>query len=196
MSDEATYRPTNQEKDSLYNRQPGIVVIPGSNYANEMQKFEQFPSKYGGSPGNPYVKREFPKMLYRAEEYKGKVCCMAAPPDSHDFGDPREYERADEGARRFTEKCQKIVGNETEMSRAKEDGWREGPEEAVSYLLSRQREQGTQAAHRNHDDRNMSAPAKREAKKIAEEIGDHVPEIPEQPKRRGRPVGSKNKPKV
>jgi len=182
MSEEIEFKPVNQEKDSRFNAEPGIVVIPGSNYANEMQKFEQFPSKYGGSPGNPYRYKPFPKMLYRAENYKGKACCMAAPPDPHDFADPREYERADEGARRYSEKCQKIVGNEQEMSRAMEDGWRESPDAAVTYLLGKDKAKSTDTAHRNYEDRGMSDAAKAEAKRATEEAGEHLPAIPEAPR--------------
>ncbi len=195
--DEALYKPKNQEADIIYNREPGIAIIPGSNYAREMMKYEQFPSAYGPNPGNPYTYRPYPKMVYKAEHYKGKVCCMAAPPDPHDFADPREYERADEGARRFTEKCQKIVGNEVERSQAFEQGYREHPDDAVAYLLGRDKSKSTAAAHRAYEDRGMSEPAKREIAAAQDAAdGQHVAEVPEQPRKRmGRPKGSKNKPK-
>ena len=68
----------NEQTDPRYNREPGIVLIPGSNYVNEVAKFEQQPTKYtvGTVPGNPYVFRPFPKMLFRAELYNGKAICM------------------------------------------------------------------------------------------------------------------------
>lgn len=190
MADE--FRPFNQETDPNYNREPGVAVIPGSNYAREMERFEQFPSKWGSSPGNPYEKREFPKMLYRAELFNGKIACMAAPPQSQDFVDPREMERAEEKARRFTEQCQLTVNDEEEMQRAMESGWRHSAKDACTYLEAREDEKGQVTVHREYEDRNMGEGAKRE---IAEERdargGAHIPEMP---RRRGRPKGSKNKP--
>ena len=182
------FKPFNQENHPEWNREPGIVIVPGSNYANEMQKFEQFPGRYGGSPGNPYTYRAFPKMVYRAEHWNGKAACMAAQPDPMEYLDPREWERVEELSRRFSERCQRIVKDEAEYQRAMEDGWRESPSEAVEYLLARDRARADATAHRNHEDRNMSAQAKAEAATaVAEAGGEHLPEIPERPRRRGRP---------
>lgn len=187
MSEE--YKPFNVENDPNYNREPGIVIVPGSNYANEMQKFEQWPSKYGANPGNPYRYRPFPKMLYRAQLWSGIAKCMAPPPDPAEYADPREYERTIDMARKFTEQCQLIVKDEIEYQRARENGWCEDPVEAVEYLKRRERDRSNATAERNYDDRNMSEPAKREAAAaVAEAGGEHLPEIPEKPKkRRGRP---------
>lgn len=171
----------NQENDPRYNREPGIALVPGSPYNHEMAKFEQHhgPITAGTTgPGNPYVYRPYPKMLYRAEHYQGKACCMAAEPDSYLFKDDREYGRALIEAQRFTERCQRIVKSEEERSRAMESGWRESPEEAVDYLLGRDRARSTATAERNYEDRNMSPQAKAEADLvIAESGGEHQPEI-------------------
>jgi len=93
-----------QESASAWNREPGIVVVPGSNYAREMAKWEQFPSKYG-QPGNPYVYRPFPKMVYRAELWQGKPVCMAAVADPSSFPNINEFNRMEDLARKFTEGC-------------------------------------------------------------------------------------------
>ncbi len=190
MSDDTLYRPSNQERDNLYNREPGIVVIPGSNYANEMQKFEQFPSKYGNNPGNPYVYRPYPKMIYKAQEWRGKVACMAAPVDPTEFPNPAEFARMEEAAARFTERCCRIVADEAEHLSAKADGWRDHPTEALTAGLERQRSLATAAAERAYDDRNIGELARREvAAKVAEVGGEHLPEIVMQPTKRrpGRP---------
>lgn len=184
------FKPFNVETHPEYNREPGIVIVPGSNYAKEMEKFEQFPSKYGQNPGNPYKYRPFPKMLYRAQHYNGVAACMAAPPDSGEFkGSPDEYQRACEGAQRFTAKCQRIVNDEAEMHRAFEDGWREDPASALAVLEAKDNAKARATAERLYADRNMSEPAKREAAAAVAAVGgEHVPEIPEQPrKKRGRP---------
>ena len=181
----------NPETDRNWNREPGIVVVEGSNYANEMAKFEQFPSRYGQA-GNPYVKREFPKMVYRAQVWKGKIACGAQAADPNVFPNPNDFHREEELARRFTESCQMTVNDERELQRAMENGYREGPAEAVAYLEARQRDQGKAAAERNYQDRNMSEPAKAEAAVAVAEAfdrGEHLAAVPEQPikRRRGRP---------
>ena len=183
------YQPFDVEKDKNYNREPGIVIVPGSNYANEMMKFEQFPSKYGDNPGNPYKYKPFPKMLYRAQLWNGAARCMAVPPDPSEFADPREYERTIDKARKFTEECQFIVKNEAEYQRARENGWCEGPLEAVEHLRAREAGKSTAAAERIYADRNMSEPAKREVATAVAEAGEHVAEIAVKPVRRrpGRP---------
>lgn len=182
------FRPTNQETDPELNREPGIVIVEGSNLQKEMRKWEQFPSKWTGSagPGNPYTYRPFPKMLYRAEHWQGAIRCMAAPPDPGEFKDPREFERAEAAAAKFTEKCQKVVNDDREYQMAMESGWRESAKEATEHLEQRDRDYATLAAQRNYEDRNMSEPAKREIAKAVEAAEGHVAEIPEK-KRRGRP---------
>lgn len=189
----ADFRPTNPETDDQDNREPGIVKVPGSNLAKEMQKFEQFPTEWG-APKNPYVYRPFPKMLYRAQLWNGKAFCMAPDPNRLDFKNSDEYRRKLELARKFTEECQRIVKNEAEMHKAMESGWRESPQEAVEYLEARERGISDMAAHRNYEDRNMSEAAKREIAAASEEVGgEHLAEIPAKPVRRRRKVTPRKK---
>ena len=180
-----------QETHPKYNAPVGgLAVEQGSAYAEMMRKFEQFPSQWGHQPGNPYQYRPFPKMVYRAELYKGKPVCMAAPPDPMEFPNPGDFQRAQEAAFRFSERCQRIVNDERELQAAKENGFRESPEEAVTYLKLRQGAEFEGVAHRNYEDRNMSDAAKAEAAaeaaRIFDEEGRQAPEIPEK-RRRGRP---------
>lgn len=182
----------NPEADQSWNREPGLVVVPGSNYAKERAKFEQFPNPFG-PPGNPYVYREFPRMLYRAEVYQGRIACGATVADAGEFSNPNEYNRQEESARRFTERCQRIVNDEREMQMAMENGWRKTQAEAVAYLEARQRSQGQAAAERNYQDRNLSDAAKAEAAAAQmthfQETGQHLEAVPEAPVKRrpGRP---------
>ena len=183
------YKPVNVETDSAYNRDPGIVLIPGSNYIKEVARFEMFHTKYTAGtngPGNPYVYRAFPKMVYRAQHWNGKAACGATVADAMEYRNPGEHEQAVERARRFTDACQLIVANETELHIAQENGWREDPKTAVEYLLSRDRARGQAAAERNHEDRNMGDVAKREAAAAVAEAGEHLPEVPVK-RRPGRP---------
>lgn len=192
MSDEGTGRRFDQETAEAWNRESGIEIHQGSNYAKEMAKWEQFPSKYCTRPGNPYVYRPFPKMVYRAELWKGVPYCMAPPPNPVDFSNPGEFNRVEEAARQFTERCQRTVRDERELQIAMEQGYREAPGEAVDLLKAKMERESRAAAERNWQDRLMSEGAKAEAKVEAERIftdeGRHAAEIPEKPiRRRGRP---------
>jgi hypothetical protein len=189
------YMPLNQESDPRYNREPGIVMIPGSNYAKERAKFEMDPGPWG-NPGRPRVHHEYPMMVYRAELYNGKACCMAAPPNPNEFANPDEFRRAEERAAQFTKRCQMIVKNEHELQKAREAGFRAGPDEAVAYLDGREQDKANVTAQRNYEDRNLSDVAKREvAAAEAEAGGEHLPEIPEKPIRRraAKKTGPKRK---
>jgi hypothetical protein len=176
------FRPFNQETDPEFNMEPGLVLTPGSKEVREYARFEQFPSKYtvGTQPGNPWVYRPFPKMVYRAERYpgSGKLCCMAAPPDPSEFDDPKKAEHAQVMAQRFTDKCQLIVRDEVEYSRAMESGYRDSAAEAVAHAEARENRIATATAERLYEDRNMSERARREAEEVvAASGGQHEPEI-------------------
>jgi hypothetical protein len=173
--------PLNQEQDPRYNTEPGLAIIPGSSYQKEMAKWEQFPdSKWAlGQPGNAYVYRPFPKMLYKAERRNGKIACMEAAPDRYEYKDDRAFQFAEEAARRFTDKCQLTVHNDVEMSRAMEIGYRESPKEAEEFIAAKERGESKEIAHRNYDDRNMSENAKAEIAKAQDAVGEPLAEIPE-----------------
>jgi hypothetical protein len=199
MPDETEFIPRNPETEPSWNQKAGLVRNPNSPFGKEMAKFQQFPSEWG-PPGNPYDPnniREYPKMLYQAQEWKGKVVCMAPEPDALEYDSTGAWERDQERARRFNEQCTRTVNNEDEERRLIADGWRLEPGAAVEAGLERQKALSTAAAERAHADRNMSEPAKREVEAVVEARGGlHVAEVPEKPKRRrGRPPGSKNKPK-
>jgi hypothetical protein len=174
--------PFNQETDPRWNMEPGLVLTPGSKEVREYARFEQFHSKFtvGTQPGNPYVKREFPKMVYRAERYSGtgKLACMAAPPDPSEFKDPREAEHAQVLAQRFTERCQLIVQDEREYSRAMESGYRPSPKEAVEHAEAREDSIARATAERLYQDQHLSESARAEAEEVTAAAGGaHVPEI-------------------
>lgn len=197
MSEEE-YRPRSQDTDPEYNQKGGVVVVPGSPLAKEMERWEQFPSKWGQNPGNPYVKREFPLMVYRAQKISGKPFIQMPEPMTHDFQTRDSYKAALAKKESFDRGCQRVVQDETELSRAMEDGWRPTPDEAISHALSRDESVARAAAEREYADSRLSEAAQAEVKAAKEAVGgEHLPEIPEKPiRRRGRPKGSKNKPKA
>lgn len=182
----AEYQPFNPETDEEYNARGGRVIVPGSKAQREYQKWEQFQTKWtaGGEPGNPYVYRHFPMMLYKAERKDGNVSCMLPQPNPMDFANPAEFNRVSENVDRFNRDCQKIVNSEQEMQKEMEAGWRESPQEAIDYVHSVETDRATATAHREYEDRNLSDAAKREVAAIKTEAGgEHQPEIKEVKKR-------------
>jgi hypothetical protein len=159
----------------------GVMYPATSAYAKELRKFERGPDY---NPKN----HPFPKMLYHAQERPDGLPSVAETQDSIFGGAPGAAEH-------FTATCQRVVNDEAEMARAIADGWRETQAQAMESAHARHFELAKQTAHRKWDDRNMSPAAQAEVAAIEEDFEDHLPEIPEQPRRRGRPVGRKNKPK-
>jgi hypothetical protein len=131
-------------------------------------------------------------MVYKAELWKGAPFCMAPPPNPVDFANPGEFDRVEQAARQFTDKCQRTVRDERELQIALEQGYRESPADAVELLTAKMERESRAAAERNYADRLMSDNARAEAKaevaRIFNEEGRHAGEIPEKPiRRRGRP---------
>jgi len=193
------FKSLNQEdpRNTEYNQKGGIIVVPGSPTAREYEKWEQFNSKWGQNPGNPYKYREFPRMLYKADRINGKPFVMFPDPVAYDYPTRDAFKAAMERKKSFDRNCQMIVKDESEMSRAVEAGWRPTVEEAIAHALKRDEAVSTATAEREYADRNASEAAQREIRAAKEAVGnEHLPEIPEKPiRRRGRPKGSKNKPK-
>lgn len=178
-----------------------ILINPGSELAREEAKHEQHHTvkTLGGlTPGNPYVYRPYPAMLYKAEQIptNGKWATSMAPPPNFGFNTSEDWDRACQQAAHFTRGCQLIVNDATEHKRMREEGWRDTPQEAMEFLEKLEKAVGDAAAERNWQDRNMGEKAREESDQIQADTFGHVPSIPEQPiKRRGRKPGSKNKPK-
>lgn len=167
-----------------------VVISPASAMGKEMAKYEQFPQPWAPRPGNPYAYREYPMMVYRAQRHPrtGQVTCLIGEPMIHNYREKGEYDQAVREAQFFNRSATLIVRDEVEFSRAMEGGWRTSPDEAVEFAMSRERQAGDAAAERNWRDRNMSDAAKAEVAVVETAAGArHLPEIPEAPKRRGRP---------
>lgn len=105
----------------------GVVINPESDLGHELAKWEQHHTRLvgdGQNPGNPYVYRPYPKMLYRAQRLpNGQIRCVAAPPNPLHFNDPKDYEREFERTEAFNKACQRIVGDESEHLIAQGQGW-------------------------------------------------------------------------
>src|SRR5258706_3644825 len=98
---------------------PAILVNTDSEYAKELAKHEQHQTIYtmgGLRPGNPYVYRRWPAMMYKAQQIpgNGKWAVSQPPPSNFGFHDMAEWDRACQSAAHFTTSCQMTVGSEDE----------------------------------------------------------------------------------
>jgi hypothetical protein len=159
------------------------LVNPESEETKEMAKWEQFPSKWtlGSAPGNPWTMRAYPWMLYKAKQLpNGKWSVAEEPPAYFGYRDAQEWDRACQGAAAFTASCQRTVNSEAEHQKARAEGWRDNPTEAMELVEVLNTGLSDAAAERNYQDRNMSEKAKAEVAKVEADHFGHLGEIPEQ----------------
>lgn len=135
----------------------------------------------------------YPKMLYKANRHpQGGKYYVSLAEDELSL----DRTRVLVDAQAFNRQCQLTVEDAEKEARAKKDGWCTSQAEALQWREDQDKRDAHAAAHRNYEDRNLSEKALAESKAREEASPVHMGEIPEQPrKRRGRPVGSKNKPK-
>lgn len=161
-----------------------VQINPASEFAKELRKWEQHPTLLALDengemrPGNPYVYREYPKMLHRAQVWpkSGQAVTQAPIPDPYQFEKAEQLERAQHEADRFNRTCQRVVDNEEQERAAKNDGWRNSPTEALARYEAVQREIGNAAAERHAADARMSELARREAAAADAATHEHVPD--------------------
>lgn len=136
--------------------------------------------------------QEFPKMLYRASKHPiSKRYYVALDEDELSL----DRTRVLVDAQAFNRQCQLTVEDAEKEARAKKDGWCTSQAEALQWREDQDKRDAHAAAHRNYEDRNLSEKALAESKAVEEASPVHLGEIPQTPVRRGRPKGSKNKPK-
>lgn len=131
---------------------------------------------------------QFPMMLYKAHRRPDGVASVNEAHDGRLGGRSNEQTLASS----FNMRCQIIVGspnrtleqNMVALQSALEQGYRKTQLEALARLQAREEGEATVAAHRLHEDRNMSDAAKAEAHAADAASPLHVPEITEKPKRK------------
>src|SRR5262249_55226254 len=113
-----------------------IVYTEESEYARELAKWEQFPTRLTASPGNPFRYRPYPKMLHRAQRLpSGQVGCPL-PMTSI----------SDADAEAFAKRGQLIVYDEAQERAAYLEGWRLTYAEAIAAFEAQQQAIATAAA--------------------------------------------------
>lgn len=135
-----------------------VVFTQESEYAKEMRKWNAHHTAFG-APMRPYVFREFPKRLYKADRKDGKIVIVDA----------------------------QTAGNEDEERNLQSRGFYLGQDAAIAEIERQQLEHGILAAEREYEIQHgrLSAKATAEVRAAEEEHGArHLPEVP---RKRGRP---------
>lgn len=81
----------------------------------------------------------------------------------------------------------KIVSSQGEYDLSRSLGWCDDPQAALDQFEREECQLGEDAAVRAYDDRRLSDGAKTEAQQVESTTVRHLPDIPEAPKKRGRP---------
>lgn len=165
-----------------------VIWTEESKFVKEMAKHEQHQSKWtlgDLKPGNPYVYRPYPRMLYKAHKRDNGKYEVALPVSGrHLFLNDGDWQRHMDDVLRFNSECQKTVETEREHQKAREDGWMDSMTEALDFHKKLDDMVAKAAAERNYQDRNMSDGAKAEAAQFESEQFGHVAEIPTKAKRK------------
>ena len=105
----------------------GLVINPHSALGKELRKWEQFKTELvprGTQPGNPYVYRPYPKMLYKAQRQANQqAACLAPVPDPYAHATAEEYQRACLAVESFNRSCTRTVDDESAERLARGQGW-------------------------------------------------------------------------
>jgi hypothetical protein len=138
-----------------------VVSLPGTAHTKERLKWEYQEFRIGEEQGERVrIFEEFPKMLYKAgRDGQNQIDIL---------------ERIE-------------VGDADQQRRMESRGYVDGQVEALAAYEAQERDVAKLAANRAFHDRKMSPEAQAEARAIDEATPGHLGEIPEAPKKRGRP---------
>jgi hypothetical protein len=151
-----------------------MYISPESELGKELSKWDT-PKRLGGMGPNGY--EPYPRMLYKAfQRDNGKVLCMEPPPSPYLFSTAEAHERACMLAEGFTKQCQRTVESELEEERAKAEGWRNSPQDALEHYEALQRAIGDAAAEANFAAQRMTPKAQAERKAREAATDKHVSE--------------------
>jgi hypothetical protein len=160
------------------NEYGGIVINPASELGKELRKWEQHPGPLGRTPGNPYVFREYPKMLYKAQRtLGGQYACLQPAPHPYGYEKPEQFNQALLAVESFNRSCYRIVADASEEAVAMGQGWALGPKEAMAQYEREQQAIGDAAAEAAAAVRGMTDVARREYAAAEASTHQHVSDV-------------------
>ncbi len=166
----------------------GIVINHASALGKELLKWEQHQSHFvgrGQTPGNAYVFRPYPKMVYRAvKKQNGKVVCMEGEPSIHQYSNMNEYNMALNAAAQLEAQCHKDVHSEEEWLMAKGQGWCETPPAAIAQFEKEEQERAAASAEAIYAAKRMGEKAREEFAAAEAATAEHVVDVTPASKKR------------
>jgi hypothetical protein len=172
-----------------------VNLPPSSELMKELRKWEQHNTRFAMTedgdmkPGNPYVFRPYPKMLYRAQKnFAGKTVVMQPMPEAWHYASVPEYERACLEVETLNRRGQLIVDSEEKERIAAGQGWCVTQADAIEQAEREEQAIAQAAGEAAYAASRMSEKARAELKAADEVTHEHVVDV--QPRKRGR------KPKV
>lgn len=167
-----------------------VIITPDSELGKELRRWEQHNTKLAldndgvFKPGNPYVFRPYPKMVYKAvKKENGKVVCMVPLPEPVHFALQNAYLAAVADAEALNARCHKIVESEQQWMVAKGQGWCESPEAAIEQFEREEQALGNAAAEAAFAASRMSDKAQRDFNQVQEMTAEHVPDVTKRTRR-------------
>jgi uncharacterized protein (DUF4415 family) len=172
-----------------------IIHNPSGATSEELRKWEQHNTIYAMTPdgdfkpGNPYVFRPYPKMLFMAKTNPktGKMSVGEVQPAPWLYTNMQDLERDTNFVEGFNRQCQKIVQNEDEDLKAQGQGWCEKQDEALRRAEKHYEDMAEEAARVHYQVARMGEKARAEFKEADASTSQHILDV--KPKRkRGRPA--------
>lgn len=166
-----------------------VVINPHSELGKELRKWEQHVTELtprGTRPGNPYVYRQYPVMLYRAQPdpRSGKVFCVQPAPEPWLFDRMDQLQQEQLRIEAFNKSNQRIVKDEAEERLATGQGWAASPDAALDVYERQQQAVAEAAAQAHYAAARMNEPAQREWTAAQDATHAHVVDV--QGPKRGR----------
>ena len=155
---------------------PAFQWPAASNFGKEMRRWDT-PKSRGGMKPDGFER--FPQMLYMARELpgSGRWGTNVPEPPRYMYATDAAWTNAIAEADKFNRTCQRIVKNEQEYARARDEGWRDSPTDALKHREALDTAISDAAAHRHFEDRKLSERAQAEARAVDEDSFEHVPEV-------------------
>jgi hypothetical protein len=156
----------------------GIVINPASELGKELRKWEQHPGPYGRNPGNPYVFRPYPRMLYKAQpQPNGQYACLMAAPHPYGYERAEQFNQAILAMESFNRSCTRIVKDEAEEAVAIGQGWATDPAKAIAVHEAAQQAIGNAAAEAAYQAQRMTEQARAELRAADASTSQHVTDV-------------------
>ncbi len=167
----------------------GMEISPDSDLGRELAKWEQHPTRLvprGKQPGNSYVFRPYPKMLFKARQGRdGRAVVSQVEPHLSEFPHVDAYNRAVLANDEQNKRSQRVVQSAEEEAIALGQGWHPTPDAALAAYERERDQQAVAAAEAAFAVRRMSAPAQAEFAAAEAATSAQVCDVPA-PKRKPR----------